>query len=354
MKAKFESRSPIADRVNLADVIPLAAPLTVIVEVASICNLRCHFCPTGDVRLTKETGKFRGLIDFELFRKVIADIDALPTPVKALHLHKDGEPLMHPKFCDMVVAAKRSANVQRVETATNGVLLNPELNRRLVDSGIDRIKISVYGLSTDDFMTTSKAKVDFNRYVDNIADLYRRRNGTKIYIKIMEEGLSGEEKQKFLTTFGDISDAIFFEHCVDTWPDFKFDEGGTLIASDVGILGQNIRPHKKVCPQPFFNFTVCAEGSVTACCADWQIKLVVGDIRHASLSDIWNGKEFNDIRLMMLRGERACHSLCGKCEYPTLACVDDIDDDAPMLLERFRQFAIQKAMGAYNYFYDIS
>ena len=340
MKAKFQSRSPLEERVNLANAVPLSAPLTVLIEVVSVCNLRCHFCPTGDVKLTKETGKFRGLIDLELFRKVIADINALPTRVKALHLHKDGEPLMHPKFCDMVLEAKRSANIEKVETTTNGTLLNPELNRRLVDSGIDRIKISVYGLSTDSLKANTKANVDFDEYVENIADLYSRKKNTKLYIKIMEEGLSEEEKQKFLATFGNIADVVFFEHCVDNWPDFNFDEEGTLIASDIGILGQKIRPYKKVCPQPFFNFTVCADGRVTACCADWQVKLVVGDIRHTSLIDIWNGKEFEDVRLMMLRGERACHSLCGKCAYPTFACVDDIDDAAPMLLKRFMQTAV--------------
>jgi MoaA/NifB/PqqE/SkfB family radical SAM enzyme len=339
MKAKLETRSPIEDRVSLADVVPLSAPLTVVVEVASVCNLRCHFCPTGDIKLTRDTGKFRGLMDLDLFRKLIADIDALPTPVKALHLHKDGEPLIHPKFCDMVLEARRSTNIQKIETTTNGVLLNPELNQRLAESGIDRIKISVYGLSRDAFRASTKANVDFARYVENIADLYSRRNGTKIYVKIMEEGLSEEEKQTFLTTFGDISDTMFFEHCVDNWPDFNFDEEGKLTASDIGIMGQRIRPYKKVCPQPFFNFTVCADGRVTACCADWQVKLVVGDIRRASLIDIWNGKEFNDLRLMMLRGDRACHSLCGQCGYPTFACVDDIDDVAPLLLERFQQNA---------------
>lgn len=340
MKAKYESRSPIEGRINLADVVPLSAPLTVLVEVTSVCNLKCHFCPTGDVWLTKETGKFRGLIETDLYRKVLADINALPTRIKALHLHKDGEPLLHPNFCDMVIEAKRSANIQRVETTTNGVLLNTELNQRLVDSGIDRIKISVYGLSSESYRATTKAKVDFDRYVENIADLYSRRKNTKIYVKIMEEGLTAEDKETFLSTFGDISDVIFFEHCVDNWPDFSFDTENKFIASDVGILGRKVRPYKKVCPQPFFNFTVCADGRVTACCADWQVQLVVGDIRHESLISIWNGKAFDDIRLMMLRGERACHSLCGKCAYPTVACVDDIDDAAPMLLERFMEHAI--------------
>ncbi len=339
MKATFEPRSRIEDRVDLADVIPLSAPLTVLVEVASVCNLRCHFCPTGDIKLTRDTGKYRGLIDLDLFRKLVKDIDALPTPVKALHLHKDGEPLLHPKFCDMVLEARRSANIQKIETTTNGVLLNPELNRRLAEFGLDRIKISVYGLSTDAFKAKSRANVDFARYVENIADLYSRRNGLKIHIKILEDDLSEEEKQKFLTTFGNISDTIFFEHCVDTWPEFDLDEESKCTAPHVGIMGEKIRPYKKVCPQPFFNFTVCADGRVTACCADWQVKLVVGDLRHASLTEIWNGKEFNDLRLMMLRGERACHSLCGQCGYPTLTCIDDIDDAAPLLLERFQQNA---------------
>lgn len=335
MKAKYESRSPVEGRVNLADMVPLSTPLTVLVEVASVCNLRCDFCPTGDIRLTKKAGKFRGLMEMDIYRKILADIDALPAPIKAFHLHKDGEPLLHPKFCDMVVEAKQSSNIQRVETTTNGIPLNPELNQRLADSRIDRIKISVYGLSSESYQANTKTKIDFDRYVGNIADLYSRRQNTKIYVKIMEDDLSEEQKQVFLNTFGDISDTIFFEHCIDTWPDFNFDGEGKSIASGIGIFGQSVRPYKKVCPQPFFNFTVCADGRVTACCADWQVKLVMGDIRHTSLIDIWNDKAFTDFRLLMLRGERACHSLCGKCTYPTLTCVDDIDDYAPLLLERF-------------------
>lgn len=335
MKAKYQTRSPIEERVNLADVIPLSSPMTVVVEVASVCNLRCHFCPTGDPKLTRSTGKFRGLMDLDLFSKIVKSIDEFDVPIKTLHLHKDGEPLANPQFCDMVSIAKKSSNILRIETTTNGVLLNPALNRRLAECGLDRIKISVYGLSKEGFRKNTQIGVDFDQYVDNIADLYQVRSGMEIYIKILEEGLTAEEKTQFLARFGDLADTIFFEHCVDTWPDFNFDGKSETSDPTVGILGQGVRTYKKVCPQPFYNLTICADGKVTACCADWEVKLVVGDIANASLADIWNGKPFNDFRRMMLRGERRSHPTCGNCGYPTVTCVDDVDDAADILLKRF-------------------
>ena len=56
MKATFEPRSRIEDRVNLAGVIPLSSPLTMLVEVASVCNLRCHFLPDRRYKVDENTG----------------------------------------------------------------------------------------------------------------------------------------------------------------------------------------------------------------------------------------------------------------------------------------------------------
>lgn len=335
MKAKFQSRSQTKDRVNLADVIPLASPITVLVEPASVCNLRCSFCPTGDAKLTKKTGKFLGLMDIGLFMKIVHDIETFPSPISVLHLHKDGEPLMHKEFTEMVSIARSSSNIKRIETTTNGVLLNPGLNRKLAECGLDRIKVSVYGLSGDDFKKNTGVGVNFDRYVENIADLYRRRKGLKIYIKIIEEGLTDDQKKFFLRTFERISDSIFFEYCVENWPEFKSGDTVPIAASVIGILGQRVRSYKKVCPHPFFNLTVCADGKVTACCADWGVKLVIGDARESSLIEIWNNDSFRDFRLMMLRGERHLHPVCGGCGNPTFTCVDDIDAAAPALLDSY-------------------
>jgi MoaA/NifB/PqqE/SkfB family radical SAM enzyme len=337
VKAKLQSRSPLEIRTNLAEVIPLPSPITMIVEVASVCNLRCTFCPTGDTEISRGTGKFRGLMDFALFEKIIADIARFDRPIKALHLHKDGEPLVHPQFPEMVKLAKSSPNILRVETTTNGILLAPDLNEKLAGSGIDRVKISVYGLSEQDFLKNSRVRVNFDRYIENIADLYRRRRNTEIYVKIMEEGLDNAKKQFFLDTFGDIADTVFFEHCVDTWPEFSLQGRSEVAVKTIGILGQPVRAYKKVCPQPFYNLTVCADGRMTACCADWEVKLEVGDARSESLFDVWNSPRYDDFRRMMLRGERATHPVCGRCGYPTMTCVDDIDDAAPKILENYNR-----------------
>lgn len=333
MKAIQKSRSPIDSRIDLGKAAPLSSPLTLQIEPVSLCNLKCTFCPTGDVKLTKSTGKFRGFIDFDLYKKIIDDAKAFVNPIKTLHLHKDGEPLLHPQFIELVDYAK-NAGIDRVETLTNAVPLSQELNKKLATSKLDRIKISIYGLSAEEYKLNSGVSVDFDLLVNNIRDLYNKKRNFKIYIKTMEEGLSSGGREKFFEIFGNICDEIYFEHCVDNWPDFKSDNIVPIIDKRISILGAKTVPYKKVCPQPFYNLTVCADGEVTGCCADWAVKLKMGNVNSESLLDIWNGSDFSEFRMMMLRGERSSHPVCGSCGYPTFTCVDSMDDDANNILTR--------------------
>ena len=333
MKAVYKSRTPIVSRVDLGKAAPLSTPLTLLIEPVSLCNLKCTFCPTGDVNLTKSTGKFRGFIDFDVYKKIIDDTKAFDSPIKMLHLQKDGEPLLHPRFIDLVDYAK-NAGIERVETTTNGIALSEELNEQLTQSKLDRLKISIYGLTTEEYKLNSGVSIDFQKLVKNIKDLYYKKRNFTMYIKTMEEGLPIGGREKFLEIFGNICDEIYFEHCVDNWPDFKSDNVVPIMDQRINILGAKTTPFKKVCPQPFYNLTVCADGEVTGCCADWAVKLKMGNVNNQSLLDIWNGQNFLEFRMMMLRGERSSHPICGNCGYPTFTCVDDMDDDAKDVLSR--------------------
>ena len=54
---------------------------------------------------------------------------------------------------------------------TSGELLTPEVNRELVDCGINLIWISLEGLSSEGYKQICEAKIDFDQLVDSIQDL---------------------------------------------------------------------------------------------------------------------------------------------------------------------------------------
>jgi MoaA/NifB/PqqE/SkfB family radical SAM enzyme len=82
---------------------------------------------------------------FALFTRLI---DEMPD-LQELHLQGLGEPMMHPRFGDMVAyAARRSI---RVSTNSNLTLLNPVRAERCVTSGLDAIHISIDGATAETY-----------------------------------------------------------------------------------------------------------------------------------------------------------------------------------------------------------
>lgn len=336
MKAEIKPRIELTGRTRLEEVIPLATPFTVFVDPSSACNFKCRFCPTGNPALLKRSGRYQGLLDFDLYRKIIDDLRRFPSKLKVLRLYKDGEPLLHPKFAEMVEYGKQSGCAERIDTTTNASLLTPELNLRLIAAGLDRINISIEGLSEEQYRAFSGNRVDFKKCVDTIAHLYAHRKRCEVVIKTVRENLLEGDEERFYAIFGDSADRIFIENMAPCWP--EFDYSGVHADFSVGIYGQNVGS-VDVCPYVFYSLAVNSDGTVSLCFLDWERKLVIGDARTHSLVDIWNGEVLREFRILMLERRRTSHPVCRNCGQLTNCMPDDIDAYAPELLEKIKRQA---------------
>jgi len=61
---------------------------------------------------------------------------------------------------------------------------------------------------------------------------------------------------------------------------------------------------------------ILSDGRVTLCCMDYRHEEILGDVREASLEDIWNGEAFEQARAR-IRGDATAgpNFLCDRCEY---------------------------------------
>jgi radical SAM protein with 4Fe4S-binding SPASM domain len=105
------------------------------VEPVGQCNLRCQMCPV-QFRPDGHDGK-AAFMAFDTFRALL---DQLPD-LAELHLQGLGEPLLHPRFFDMVALA--SARGIKVSTNTNMTIMTDEHARRCVDSGLNAMHVSI-------------------------------------------------------------------------------------------------------------------------------------------------------------------------------------------------------------------
>ena len=331
IKTKIKPRIELENRTKLEEVIPLEVPFVVFLDPANICNFQCKFCPTGNRALMKNINRKSCLMDFDLYKKIIDDLCEFEKPIKVLRLYKDGEPLLNPRFADMVRYAKERGCTLQVDTTTNGSLLNPEKNLELIEAGLDRINISLEGLSAESYKEFAGYNINFAKFVGNIRHFYEHKKDCTVCIKIVGDFLSEEEKNRFFDIFGDIADRVFIEHVAPCWPDFEMNE--VVPNQEVGIYGQEIR-EVDVCPYIFYSLSINADGKVSLCFLDWSWKLIVGDVRTESFKNIWNSETLFKYQKMHLLKKRKEHPICAVCGQLSHCLPDDIDPFAEILLKR--------------------
>ena len=115
-------------------------PVSISFEPTTSCNLRCPECPSGLRAFTRPTG----MLQNNFFKQTIDD---LHKHVLYLIFYFQGEPYLNPDFLDMVAYA----NKKKIYTATstNAHYLTDEMAKKTVESGLDRLIISIDGTTQD-------------------------------------------------------------------------------------------------------------------------------------------------------------------------------------------------------------
>jgi MoaA/NifB/PqqE/SkfB family radical SAM enzyme len=122
-----------------ATAVPL--PSFVQIEPVGQCNLRCQMCPIQ----FRTDGPPNGPPAFMPFETFMGLVDQLPTMTE-LQLQGLGEPMMHPRFFDMVAYA--AARGIEVSTNSNLTLLTPARAEQLVASGLSHLHVSIDGATS--------------------------------------------------------------------------------------------------------------------------------------------------------------------------------------------------------------
>ena len=146
----------------LRDVLPLATPLFILIDVAIACNFRCSFCPTGDDALLKSVGRPNGLMELPLFRKIIDDASEFNPRLQRVLLYKDGEPFLNKDLGEMIAYAKRKNVASSIETTSNGSLIDRQRAIEIIEAGLDSIRISIEHVTDEGYKEVTKIFSDYN------------------------------------------------------------------------------------------------------------------------------------------------------------------------------------------------
>jgi radical SAM protein with 4Fe4S-binding SPASM domain len=328
-----------ADKKPLQDLLPLRTPISAHVDISSICNYRCSFCFQADTKGMKEVGLKRGWMEVDMFKKIVDGFKEFPEKIKKIKIGNHGEPTLHPDVAEMVKYAYESNTADIIEMFTNGSRLTPELNEAMVNAGLQRINISLEGLTDKRYLEVAGVKQNFQEIIDGVKSLYeiktREKSDLQIYVKIADQAhalkgdkdlkfmMTDEENKFFFETFTPICDEIFVEKVVPQWADTQLDKQNDV--EDTGMYGQKINQWKDSCPFIFMYMHFNCDGTVSPCTLDWPRKVVIGNVNDESVKDIWEGKALRELQVAMLAGKRQCINLCNNCSAPMVCVEEDLD-----------------------------
>ena len=269
------------------------APLPEIVQIEStnICNAKCVFCPRDDME------RKQGIMDMALFTKIVDECAALG--IGHVRMHNYGEPFVDRALVEKVRYAKQKG-IPQVGMISNGSLINEAAARGMIEAGLDAINISVDASGKDVFEST-RIGLKYDKVIANIERLLALREQAgrrrpKLILSFVRQNNS-EDEHAFIEHWRTKADKI---HITDlhNW-------AGTLNQkSDVNYP----------CYRPWLTFTALWDGRVSLCCADFDGRTILGDLRTHTISEIWNSDTYRALRREHL--ESGGPAICRSCDLP--------------------------------------
>ncbi len=324
------------ERQELAKILPIDTPFTVIADISDVCNFKCNYCFRGNVSDVKtEYYRKNKLMSFDMFKKVVDQCKSFPKRIKRFSLSHEGESLVHPNFVEMVNYAKEMDFADCIEIHTNASLLTEEYAKKISKSGLDRIIISIQGLTGEKYKNICDVNLDFEKFYNNLKTLYENKTKLHMSIKIVDIALDDGEDKLFYEKFSKISDDIFIETIIPLWDGIKYEN---VTKKDLSFTTKNKygNDYKEqlCCPLIFYTINVLPDGTIFPC-TNLEPPFILGNINEITLLQAWNSNKRKKFLIEQLKNTRKNHEVCKKCYIPqntVLSSRDIIDDGRDKIL----------------------
>jgi len=289
-------------------------PISISFEPTTSCNLRCPECPSGLRQFTRPTG----MMSNSFFRDTV---EQLKDDLLYLIFYFQGEPYLNPDFLDMVKYASQRGIY--TATSTNAHYLKDENAKRTVESGLDRMIISIDG-TTQETYANYRVGGNLEKVIEGAKNVvkWKKELGSKtphlifqfLVVKPNEHQLEdvkklgaeiGVDEVRFKTAqvydYQNDPNQLIPEN--EKYSRYKkTDNGHTTIKN----------PLLDHCWKLWHSCVLTWDGLVVPCCFDKDATHQLGDLKKNAFSEIWQGKKYEEFRKTILKG-RSEIDICTNC-----------------------------------------
>lgn len=285
-------------------------PSVVVVEVVYGCNLNCSICPLDTMTRQPYFGRptgLRGVMDEGHYKKICQEIGEKGQAIGTqLWLPLMGEPfIIGEKAIDYITIAKKF-NVPKIIINSNGTLLYEKLTDKILKSGLDEIYFGIDG-TTQETYGKIRCGGDLEKVKRNVIYMLKRKkelglDKPKINVQFVVTDVNLHEEKKF-RKFWLKQGAVVKIRKKLGW--------GTSFSTEELVSPQSAR--NMPCPWLIRTISICQNGTVLQCDADYAGKFPVGDLSKegSTIQKIWLG-DLKERRIRHWNNDFS-HPLCRVC-----------------------------------------
>lgn len=291
----------------------IGKPFALSIEPTTACNLGCPECPSGLKQFSRPTGNLKQGTNKKI-------IDELAPYLSYINFYFQGEPFINPNFLEMVNYAA-SKNIYTA-TSTNAHFLNDAMAKKTVESGLDRLIISIDG-TTQETYEQYRIHGDLDKVLTgtkNVVAWKKKLNSSTPhlifqFLVVRPNEHQIEEAKKIAKDIG--VDEIKFK----TAQVYDYKNGNPLIPQN-----EYYSRYKKQkdgtyriknellnqCWRMWSSAVVTWDGSVVPCCFDKDAKHQLGNVAFQSFQSVWKSPLYHSFRSKILT-DRNSIDICQNC-----------------------------------------
>lgn len=293
-------------------------PISISFEPTTSCNLRCPECPSGLRSFSRDTG----MLKEDFFMKTI---DELYKDILYLIFYFQGEPYLNPKFLEMVQYA--SGKGIYTATSTNAHYLNDENARKTVESGLDRLIISIDG-TTQETYEAYRIGGSLEKVLEGTRNIIKWKKQLKsktphvifqfLVVKPNEHQINDLKKlgkEMGVDEIGLKTAQIYdYEHgndlipTIDKYRRYKKQADGTY------TIKNKLLNH---CWKLWHSCVITWDGLVVPCCFDKDATHRMGDLKQQSFAELWHNENYQKFRASLMKA-RSEIDICTNCTEGTM------------------------------------
>jgi radical SAM protein with 4Fe4S-binding SPASM domain len=293
-------------------------PISISFEPTTSCNLRCPECPSGLRQFTRPTG----MLKEGFFKETIDDIYK---EILYLIFYFQGEPYLNRDFLSMVKYASDKGIY--TATSTNAHYLTDEVAKRTVESGLDRLIISIDG-TTQEVYKQYRRGGNLDKVIAGAKNVVKWKKELKSktpfvffqFLVVKPNEHQVEDIKKLAVEVG--VDEVRFKtaqvYDYENDPNQLIPKNEKYSRYKKDKEGNHISKNKMAnhCWKLWHANVITWDGMVVPCCFDKDASHQLGDLKNQSFKSIWQNDKYKHFRKELMTSRKNI-DICANCSEGT-------------------------------------